>query len=208
MAPVPAALRFYADHVLLAAVAGRHLADTLQAAAGPAGAVLGAGAVLMVSGWLLARGDLRVRLFTVTALALGLVLTIVPAVIRGWVTRPVPAAAVWTPGTRYTTVPILLLYSAVVVAVDVLLIRARRRHARPARPGLLPGRFQHRLAASLLLIFLAVPWVADFRGVNLRSADRPWPQTISRLAAHCGRARRASAWIPQLHRRVPCSRLG
>ena len=199
LGPVPAALRFYAQHVLLAAVAGRHLADELASAAGPAVAITaGVCAVVAAASWMLARGGKRVRLFTITCLALGLMLTVIPAVIRGWVTTPVPAFAVWVPGTRYATVPVLLLYSAAIVAVDAYLSQ-RGPHAR---------RVPRQLAVGLLLAVLLVPWAADFRAANLRSPDQPWPQTISRLAAGCPHTPGGSAWVPLLHRRVRCSGLG
>jgi hypothetical protein len=194
LGPVPAALRFYSQHVLLAAVAGRQLADLLQDASA-AGAVLLAGTLVAAgTAWMVTRGGPRLALFAVTCLGLGLALTVTPAIIRGWVTAPVPASAIWIPGSRYTVVPILLIYSAAVVAADAVL----------ARPG---GGSRRWLAVTALLLVLAAPWAADFRGVNLRSSYSPWPPTVGRLAAQCGHRPGAAIWVEPIRARVPCARL-
>jgi hypothetical protein len=194
LATLPAALRFYGQHVLLAAVAGRRLAGLAEAASGPATVMLATVALAAGAAWMLARGGPRLAAFAVTCLALGLALCVVPAVIRGWVTAPVSASAVWIPGSRYTVVPILLIYSAALVAADAVL----------ARPGGGPVRW---LVPAALLLILVVPWAADFRGANLRSSYPPWPQTISRLAAGCGHTGRGSVWAEPIRARVDCSRL-
>ncbi|HEY6279392.1 MAG TPA: hypothetical protein VIX86_24030 [Streptosporangiaceae bacterium] len=191
---LPAALRFYGQHVLLAAVAGRQLAGLLQEASAPGAVMLATGALAAGALWMLARGGPRLALVAVTCLTLGLALTVVPAVIRSWVTTPLPASAVWIPGSRYTVVPILLIYSAALVAADALLARA----------GGAPGRW---LALTALLLVLVVPWAADFRGANLRSSYPPWPQTVSRLAARCQHSGRPTIWADPIRGTVRCSRL-
>jgi hypothetical protein len=195
LGPLPGALRFYGQHVLLAAAAGRQLAGLLQDAS-PAGAVMLATGVLAAGlVWMVTRGAPRLALFATLCLGLGLAMTVTPAIIRGWVTAPVPASAVWIPGSRYTVVPILLIYSAALVAADTLL----------ARPGRRPRRW---LALTALLLVMVVPWAADFRGVNLRSSYPPWPQTITRLAAQCAHQRAGSIWAGPLRTTVSCARLG
>ncbi len=194
LGPLPAALRFYGQHVLLAAVAGRQLAGLLQVASGPGAVLLATAAVAAGAAWMLARGGPRLALFAVTCLGLSLALTVTPAVVRGWVTAPVSASAVWIPGSRYTVVPILLIYSAALVAADGVL----------ARPGGGPRRW---LALTVLLLVLAAPWAADFRGVNLRSSYPPWPQTASRLAAQCGHRPGGAIWAEPIRARVSCARL-
>jgi hypothetical protein len=143
---------------------------------------------------MLARGGPRLALFAVTCLGLGLALTVTPAVVRGWVTAPASASAVWIPGSRYTVVPILLIYSAALVAADGVL----------ARPGGGPRRW---LALTVLLLVLAAPWAADLRGVNLRSSYPPWPQTVSRLTAECGHRPGVAIWAEPIRARVSCARL-
>jgi hypothetical protein len=194
LGPLPAALRFYGQHVLLAAVAGRQLAGLLQDASAPGAVMLATVAVAAGAAWMVTRGGPRLALFAVTCLGLGLALTLVPAMVRGWVTAPVPAAAVWIPGSRYAVVPILLIYSAAFVAADAL----------PARPGAGPRRW---LAPTALLLVLAVPWATDFRGANLRSSYPPWPLTVSRLAAQCGHRPGGAIWVAPIRARVSCARL-
>jgi len=192
--PLPAALRFYGQHVLLAAVAGRQLAGLLQDASGPGATLLATVAVAAGAAWMVTRGGPRLALFAITCLGLGLALSVISALVRGWVTAPVPASAVWFPGSRYAVVPILLIYSAAFVSADALLAR---REAGPRR----------WLALITLLLVLAVPWAADFRGANLRSSYPPWPQTVSRLAGHCGHRPGAAIWVAPIRARVSCARL-
>jgi hypothetical protein len=192
--PLPAALRFYGQHVVLAAVAGRQLAGLLQDASAPGAVLLATAAVAAGAAWMLARGGPRLALFAIACLGLSLALTVTPAIIRGWVTAPVPASAVWIPGSRYTVVPILLIYSAVLVAADAVL----------ARPG---ARARRWLTVSAVLLVLVAPWAADFRGANLRSSYPPWPQTVSRLAAQCGHRPGGAIWVEPIRARVPCARL-
>ena len=194
LGPLPAALRFYGQHVLLAAVAGRQLAGLLQDASAPGAVLLATVAVAAGAAWMVTRGGPRLALFAVTCLGLGLALAVIAAVVRGWVSAPAPASAVWVHGSRYTVVPILLIYSAALVAADALL----------ARPGAGPRRW---LALTGLLLVLAVPWAADFRGANLRSSYPPWPQTISRLAAQCGHHAGGAIWVAPIRARVSCARL-
>jgi hypothetical protein len=194
LGPLPAALRFYGQHVLLAAVAGRQLAGLLQDASAPGAVLLATVTVAAGAAWMMTRGGPRLALFAVTCLGLGLALTVIPAMVRGWVTAPVAAAAVWIPGSRYAVVPILLIYSAAFVAADALL----------ARPG--AGR-RRWLALTALLLVLVVPWAADFRAANLRSSYPSWPQTVSRLAVQCSHRPGGAIWVAPIRARVSCAHL-
>jgi hypothetical protein len=194
--PVPA-LGFYADHVLTGAVAGWHLARGLAVEVGSAGAATIAGCIVAaVAIWALIRGDGRVRLFVVVAMALGLAEAVIPAMSRIWVAH-LPSSASWLPGSRYTAGPILLTLSAGVVAVDACLRRAGTRRDAAA----------HATAVVLLVVVLGTGWVADFRYHTIRSDSMPWSAAVSSFDQSC-RKQPPSAYrpMPILSRaNLPCS---
>jgi hypothetical protein len=164
---VPAVFHFYGQHVLLAFAAGWRLALRLQSAVGvPVGIALGASVVVVVVAWAAWRGDARVRVFTVTALTMGMILTMVPALIRFWVASAA-STDLWVPGSRYTASAILLIEATAIVGVD----------ARLRRPGLRPGPGGRGATILLLVAGLSIGWSTSFRYPNLRSASLPWSQT-------------------------------
>jgi hypothetical protein len=169
---------YYWHEVVLAAVAGEHAALRLEAAVGVTGAALIGGCVLAgFFGWVFVTGGARVRLFTAAALGLGALLMAIVAVVRGlpaqnaWLTVPA-----WQIGSRYSAVPVLLIDSAALVAVDGYL-RARPQAAGGPRPAV------RRTAAVLVVAVLGLSWAADFRAINLRSANTPPPLSLAALAA-------------------------
>jgi hypothetical protein len=193
--PVPA-LGFYADHVLTGVVAGWHLARGLAVEVGSAGAATIAGCIVAaVAAWALIRGDGRVRRFVVVAMALGLAVAVIPAMSRVWVAH-LPSSASWLPGARYTAVPILLIVSAGIVAVDACLRRTGMRREAAA----------HAMAVVLLVVVLGAGWVADFRYHTTRSDSRPWSAAVSSFDQSC-RKLPPSAYrpMPILRTNLPCS---
>jgi hypothetical protein len=210
---------FYLQHVILAAVAGLHLAEALQHRAGAGGAVIiAACAVALVAGWAFIPGGPRVRAFTVTAMGFGLLLTLFPAMVRSRVTIPGQLSPLWVPGERYTTAPILLIYAVAVVAADASLHRAAARprpaRARPARPwparswqgGPWPGRPRPaRLAVWVLLLVLGAVWASDIRYVDSRSSYPSWPPALSSAKSRCLGHPQANVLVPQIRAVLPCS---
>jgi len=198
---------FYLQHVILAAVAGRHLAEVLQDRAGDLGAVvIAACAVALVAGWAIIGDGPRVRAFIVTAMGFGLLLTLFPAMVRSKVTIPGQLSPLWVPGDRYTAAPILLIYAVVVVAADASLRRAaaRSREARPraARPR--PARF---LAAWVLVLALGAVWASDVRYVDSRSSYPSWSRAVSSAKSRCQGHPRATVQVPHTGAYLPCSAL-
>jgi len=195
---------FYFQHVILAAVAGRRTAAALQDAAGVLGAVvIAACAVVLVAGWAFARGGPRVRVFIVTAIGLGLLLAMFPAMVRARVTLPGQVSAVWVPGGRYATAPILLIDAIVIVAADASLHQGAVRR-RPARPWPARPRRRRHLAAWALLLALGAGWAADFRYVNSRSSYPAWSQVVSRARSRCRAHSAPTVWVPQIRAFLPC----
>lgn len=189
-------LGFYGHNVILPAVAGLYFGRQLTAALGIAAAtVLAAFAVAGVIAWVLVRGGASVRAFAVTALVISLILTLTPVFVHGTVANAeITRHALWAAGSRYAQIPILLLDSLVIVAIDAYL-----------RSGGAPlQRTTHGTAVLLLVAILGIGWVSAFRYTNLRSHATPWTQIVSRLERTCQQHPLSSVVI-QHHVRIPCS---
>jgi hypothetical protein len=172
---VPAAFHFYGQHVLVAAVAGWRLALRLQAAAGvPAAIAIAALVIAAVVVWAARQGGSRVRVLAIAALGMGVILTVVPALVRTWI-GPATSTDVWVPGSRYTASAILLIDAIAIAGVDAFL---RRTNIHPRRAG-------RATVVLLLVIGLSIGWSTSFRYPNLRSGHPP----LSRTHAGVGAAR-------------------
>jgi hypothetical protein len=200
---VSGGLGYYLHSVLVTAVAGRHFATLLTAAAGAVlGAAIPVGIAAAMAGWAMITGGPRVRVFVITALGLGLALVLVAAIARGWGAPGLDHASVR--GDRYGATPILLIYSLAVVAVDACLRRGGD-HRQRVRQGL--------AAATLAALFGAV-WVADFSYLSMRSTDPPWSQLVNGFQQHCEQRSPLAAgerlppmhWV-QMPPILPCSLL-
>jgi hypothetical protein len=187
---------YYLQHVILASVAGLHLAAALQIQLGLLGAVaLALCAVVLVAQWAVLRGGRRVRVFVVTALGYALLLGFFPTMVRARVVDPDAVTPLWLPGSRYTTSPVLLIDSVAVVAVDAYLRRAKARI----------WDAQHVLPALILVAVLSIGWMSDFRHPNVRATYPDWSRAVAAAQATCHRQPRGSAWLPGFHIRFPCS---
>lgn len=167
--PVPAGLHFYGQHVLVAAVAGWPLARGLQDITSiPASIALAAVAVGAVAIWAAHSGGPRLRVFVVAAMGMGLILSIIPALVRAWV-APAVSTGIWVPGSRYTASAILLIDAVAVTGVDAFL-----------RGKIIQFRRAWRCGPVLILIIgLGTGWVSSFRYNNLRSPGPPWSRTYT-----------------------------
>jgi hypothetical protein len=190
------ALGFYGHNVILPAVAGYHFGQQLAAGLGIAGATaIAAFATAALIAWVLVRGGAGVRAFAVTALVLGLVLTLTPVFVHGAVANvEVTQHTLWAAGSRYAQVPILLLYSLVIVAVDAYLRRG----------GVPFERAGHGMAVVLLVAVLGITWVSDFRYTDLRSHATPWTHIVKKMDRTCQQDPLGSV-ATQHDVRIPCS---
>jgi hypothetical protein len=167
---VPAGFHFYGQHVLVATVAGWPLARGLQDVIGiPACIAAAAVAVSAVVAWAARHGGSRVRVLAAAALSIGLILTIIPAVLRFWV-APAVSTATWVPGSRYTTSAILLIDGIAIVGVDAF-VRRRSARGQPA---------WRRVPVLILVVVLGIGWVSSFRYSNVRSGGVAWSRTYTR----------------------------
>lgn len=172
--PVNAVL-YYAHEVLLPAL-GWHLSWYLRRVAGLTGAtVLAGGFIVVVLAIVLVTQDRRCRVFVAAAAATGLVLTAVTSVFA-WGGPGLRVRITVEHGARYSTVPILLLDAALIVAADAY---ARRWGPRPRTVA----------AVAALIAVLAAGWATDFRYPvrRLSGPGSAWALTADRWLRHCQR---------------------
>jgi hypothetical protein len=170
--PVNAVL-FYAHDVLLPAL-GWHLSWRLRDAVGLTGATaLAGGFIVVVLVFVLATQARPARVFVVAAVATGLLFTAFTSAFA-WGGPGQRVTISVEHGARYSTVPILLLDAALIVAADAY---ARRWWPRP-----------RAIAAVVALIaVLAVGWATDFR-YPVRRLSGPatdWVLTADRWLRYC-----------------------
>jgi hypothetical protein len=170
--PVNAVL-YYGHEVLLPAF-GWHLSWDLRDIAGLAGATLLAGGlIVVVLACVLVTGDRQCRVFVLAAVATGLVFTAVTSAFA-WGGPGQQVTVAFEHGARYSTVPILLLDAALIVAADGI---ARRWWPRPAAIA----------AVAALIAVLAAGWATDFR-YPVRHFSGPasaWHHTAGQWLRHC-----------------------
>jgi hypothetical protein len=143
------AVLYYAHEVLLPAL-GWHLSWHLRDLAGLTGAtVLAGGFIAVVLAGVLATQARRCRVFVIAAVVTGLVFTAVSAAFA-WGGPGQPVTIAVEHGARYSTVPILLLDAALIVAADAY---AGRWWPRPRAVA----------AVAALIAVLAAGWATDFR---------------------------------------------
>jgi hypothetical protein len=170
--PVNAVL-FYAHEVLLPAL-GWHISWHLRDLLGWNGATaLVGGLILIVLAAAAITQPGRCRVFVVAAVAYGLLFTAVTSALA-WGGPGQPVTVRFEHGARYSTVPILLLDAALIVAADSY---ARRWWPRPKAIA----------AVAVLVAVLAAGWGTDFR-YPVRHYAGPasnWVLTADRWLRYC-----------------------
>jgi hypothetical protein len=170
--PVNAVL-FYAHDVLLPAL-GWHLSWHLRDILGLTGAAaLAGGLIFIVLAYAVATQPGRCRAFVVTAVATGLMFTAVTSALA-WGGPGQRASVRVEHGARYSTLPILLLDAALIVAADAY---ARRWWPRPKAIA----------AVVALVAVLAAGWATDFRYQvrRLSGPNSAWEHTASVWLRRC-----------------------
>jgi hypothetical protein len=170
--PVNAAL-YYAHDVLLPAL-GWHISWHLRDMLGLTGATaLVGGLIFVVLAYAVATQPGRCRAFVVTAVATGLVFTAVTSALA-WGGPDQRVTPMVERGARYSTLPILLLDAALIVAADAY---ARRWWPRP----------KAIVVVAALVAVLAAGWATDFRYPVRRFAgpNSAWEHTVGPWLHHC-----------------------
>jgi hypothetical protein len=170
--PVTAVL-YYAHEVLLPAF-GWHLSWHLRDAVGLTGATaLTGGLIVVVLACAVTTQSRRCRGFVLTAVATGLLFSAFTSAFA-WAGPTQRVTIAVEHGARYSTMPILLLDAALIVAADAY---ARRWWPRPRAVA----------AIVALVAVLAVGWATDFR-YPVRHFSGPasaWSHTADRWLRHC-----------------------
>ena len=195
------AVLFYLHEVLLPAL-GWHLSWHLRDLVGLTGATaLAGGFIVIVLAVVIATQPGRCRVFVVTAVVTGIVFMTVTSAIA-WNGPRLRATFGVEHGARYSTVPILLLDAALIVAADAY---ARRWWPRPRAVA----------AVAALVAVLAAGWATDFRYPVRRFSGGPastWAQTADEWLRQCQQSPTGTITIT-FHQRygvtttVPCASL-
>ena len=168
------AVAYYTREVLLPTI-GWHLSWHLRDLIGVNGAsALVGGLILIVLAAVVVTQPGRYRVFVVTAVLTGLVFTAITSAFA-WGGPGQPVTIKVEHGARYSTLPILLLDAALIVAADV----CARRWPRP----------KANVAVVALVAVLAVGWATDFRYPVRRLAGpaSAWKTTANAWIRHCER---------------------
>ena len=167
------AVLYYAHEVLLPAL-GWHLSWHLREILGLTGATVLVGVLIaVVLAAVVATQDRRCKVFVVTAVATGLLFTAFTSAFA-WGGPAQRVTVRMEHGARYSTVPILLLDAALIVAADAY---ARRWWPRP----------KAIVAVVALVAVLAAGWATDFRYPVRRFAGRSsdWVLKSDKWLHHC-----------------------
>jgi hypothetical protein len=188
----PGKVAAYYLHTVVLRALGWHLSWRLESVAGQEGATLIVGAfLLVVLGWAMVTQGRRVRVFTVAAVATGLVFTVCAAIITSYVVSEAPflSRVSFEAGSRYSVVPIVLLDAAAIVAVDAFV----RRRAASGRA--LAGPREIAAAAALTGV-LALGWVTDYSYLTQRTSNGHWSHVAAVWLAACQRGRTGELAVP------------
>lgn len=170
--PVNAVL-YYAHEVLLPAL-GWHLSWHLRDTIGLTGAtVLAGGFIVVVLACVVATQSRQCRVFVLTAVLTGLMFTAVTSAFA-WAGPGQRVSITVEHGARYSTVPILLLGAALIVAADAY---ARRWWPHPKAVA----------AIVALVAVLAAGWATDFRYPvrHFSGHASAWSHTADTWLRHC-----------------------
>jgi hypothetical protein len=182
----------YLTHYVILPALGWHLSWELRDAIGVHDATLLMGGILaVVLCVIVITQATRCRVFVVTAVGTGLVFVVVGAGFAWGGPDQLLTVAV-EHGARYSTVPILLLDAALIVAADAC---ARRWWPRP----------QAVAAVAVLVAILAVGWVWDFRYPVARVHGTAWTATADTWLRQCQGSPAGSITVtfPDYWSRVP-----
>jgi hypothetical protein len=206
--PVRAA-RFYFHNVALRAF-GWRVSRHLVQVAGLDGATVIVCAILAAGlCWALVTGTRQSRVFVAVALIMGFVQTVVAATVVPLVTRQTSTYN-FEGGSRYSTMPIMAMTAAAIVAVDVYL---RRQTSAGGGDGISLLRRSPRAltAVAVLACVLALGWIPDYRYATARTSPWGyWQPVAQRMLTACeySTSGKITTWTwGNSTITIPCSRL-
>jgi hypothetical protein len=176
-------LAFYFHNVALRAFGWRVSLHLIHIAGFNGATVIVCAVLAVVFGWGLVTGGRQVRVFIAAALIMGFVesvfaTTLVPYVIGQHYDFNFEG------GSRYSTMPIMAMTAAVLVAVDAYLHREASAGSREPIPL---ARTSPRAAAAVVAVVcvLALGWIPDYRYVTERLTWGHWKPQAERLLTKC-----------------------
>jgi hypothetical protein len=176
---------------------GWHLAWWLRSTAGESGATAIAAAILVAVLAAILVTQPKNRPIAVTCVLTGFFFSMIETTLTPHV-APGPVRFDLESGSRYSVLPIFLLWAAVIVGVDSLIQRRRGGHTQRQRgahrahatrrvptTSLRPA-LALAVAVAALAAVLSASWVADFRNPGFRStANWNWGQIAARWERDC-----------------------
>jgi hypothetical protein len=200
---------FYFHNVALRAF-GWRVSQRLVEIAGLNGATVIVCAILVaVFGWALVTGSRQVRVFVAVALIMGFVQTVFAATVVPYVIGQ-HYSYNYEGGSRYSTMPIMAMTAAAVVAVDAYLRRQAIAEGGDWIP-LLRQSPRAVTAVAALACVLALGWLSDYRYATERTSPWGfWQPTAERMLTACEHSTsgQITAWAWGHGRiTIPCSRL-
>jgi hypothetical protein len=196
-APFHQVVAFYGHDVILPAL-GWHVSWWLKNSVGPDyGMIIIGGLLAIIFAVAIITQSRLVRVFVVTALAIGFLETVVAGTLTWWVSGK-PVTIAFEPGSRYTDLPILLIDAALIIAVDAFIRRT-------------PIRMRAVTAVVALVALLGVGWVTDFREAGNRSNAYNWSKFSTAWLSDCATSTTGSisdvAVFGNHESTLPCDRL-
>ncbi|GAA2788338.1 glucosyltransferase [Saccharopolyspora taberi] len=165
--------QIYAIRVLLASATGDHLLGSVHERLGAplvvvAGALVGAALIALVL-----NTDRKTRHLACLSLAISVAYLFVPIGLRG-TSGFLDGDELGLAGSRYTIVPVLMLWSAAVVLLDRL----------PSRPTVLPEGVPG-LVGTTTVAFFAVQLLTDWAGPTVRADGPSWRADVRDAQINC-----------------------
>jgi len=159
--------------------------------------------VILVAGlvWALVTGTRRSRVFIVSALVTGFLVSAVTSVLSSY-------------ANRYDFVPIILLTLAALVAIDTHWQRAEAAAADRGEAGAAPAararRTRARVAVAVFACFLVATWGTSYRHTRVWPEDK-WQVLVQQWQGECHDSTTGTLYFPALvvaqAESVPCARI-
>jgi hypothetical protein len=202
------AIGFYFHNVALRAF-GWKASQRLVEIVGLNGATVIVCAILAVGfGFALVTGSRQVRVFVGVALIMGFVEAVLASLLSPYVIHQ-KYLYDFEGGSRYSTMPIMAMTAAAVVAVDAYLRRQAMAEGSERIP-LVRQSPKVVAAVTALACVLALGWLSDYRYGTEHSYWGYWPPRAERMLARCARSTTGdiTTWT-WYHGRltIPCSRV-
>jgi len=180
------AIGFYFHNVALRAF-GWRVSQRLVDIVGLNGATVIVCAILAVGfGWALVTGSRQVRVFVAVALIMGFVEAVLAALLSPYVIHQ-RYLYDFEGGSRYSTMPIMAMTAAAVVAVDAYLRRQAMAEGGEPIPLVRQSPRVVAVVAALACV-LALGWLSDYRYVTEHSTWGYWLPSAERMLRACERS--------------------